>query len=52
MKSASEELKKLRLMAEKSLKKTDELDKVLAQVEAILARTEFRKLLDKNNTNK
>ena len=30
MKSASEELKKLRLMAEKSLIKTDELDKVLA----------------------
>ena len=36
MKSAHEELKKLRLMAEKSLKKNDELDKVLAQVEAAL----------------
>ena len=36
MKSASEEIKKLRLMAEKSLIKTDELDKVLSQVEAAL----------------
>ena len=32
MKTASEELKKLRLMAENSLIKTDELDKVLAHV--------------------
>ena len=44
MKSVSDELKKLRLMAEKSLIKTDELDKVLAQVEAKLARTEARKV--------
>ena len=36
MKSTSEELKKLREMAVKSLIKTDELDKVLAQVEASL----------------
>ena len=36
MKSVSDELKKLRLMAEKSLIKTDELDKVLAQLEAAL----------------
>ena len=50
MKSASEELKKLRLMAEKSLIKTDELDKVLAQVEATLARTEARKDSAKNNS--
>ena len=49
MKSASEELKKLRLMAEKSLIKTDELDKVLAQVEATLARTEARKVLGKKH---
>ena len=42
MKSASEELKILRLMAEKSLIKTDELNKVLAKVEAILARDEAR----------
>ena len=50
MKSYSEELKKLRLMAEKSLIKTDELDKVLAQVEATLARTEARKVSAKKST--
>ena len=50
MKSASEELKKLRLMAEKSLIKTDELDKVLAQVEATLTRTEARKVSAKNKS--
>tara|TARA_B100000700_G_C14211206_1_gene474874 strand:+ start:153 stop:296 length:144 start_codon:yes stop_codon:yes gene_type:complete len=44
MKSASEELKKLRLMAEKSLVKTDELNKVLAQIEATLALSEERKI--------
>ena len=49
MKSALEELKKLRLMAEKSLMKTDELNKVLAQIEASLARTEARKVSDKQN---
>ena len=47
MKSTSEELKKLRLMAEKSLIKTDELNRVLAQVEATLARTEAIKVSDK-----
>ena len=51
MKSASEELKKLRLMAEKTLIKNDELDKVLAQVEATLARTEARKVSAKNKSN-
>tara|TARA_Y100001968_G_scaffold231743_1_gene214478 strand:+ start:83 stop:238 length:156 start_codon:yes stop_codon:yes gene_type:complete len=44
MKSASEEFEKLRFMAEKSLKKTVELDKILAQIEATLARTEARKV--------
>ena len=47
MQSTSEELKKLRLIAEKSLIKTDELDKVLAQVESTLARTEARKVSDR-----
>ena len=42
MKSASGELKELRLMAEKSLIKTEELDKVLAQIEATLVRTEIK----------
>ena len=37
-------------MAEKSLIKTDELDKVLSQVEATLARTEARKVSDKNKS--
>ena len=46
MKSASEELKKLRLMAEKSLVKTDELNKVLAQIETSLVITETRKVKD------
>ena len=50
MKSASEELKKLRLMAEKSLIKTDELNKVLAQVEATLERAEARKVADKKKS--
>ena len=50
MKSVSDELKKLRLIAEKSLIKTDQLDKVLAQVEAKLARTEARKVSDKNKS--
>tara|TARA_B100000214_G_scaffold325690_1_gene263343 strand:- start:217 stop:363 length:147 start_codon:yes stop_codon:yes gene_type:complete len=46
MKSASEELKKLRLMAEKSLLKTDELDNVLSQVEATLNPFEERQISD------
>ena len=44
MKMVFEELKKLRLMAEKSLKKTDELDKLLNQVEAAIVRAEARKV--------
>ncbi len=47
IKTVYEELKKLRLMAEKSFKKTDELDKLLAQVETKLARAEVRKVSDK-----
>tara|TARA_Y100001968_G_scaffold194177_1_gene178115 strand:+ start:173 stop:325 length:153 start_codon:yes stop_codon:yes gene_type:complete len=47
MKSAYEELKKLRFMAENSLNRTDELDKVLAQVEATLVRADARKVSDK-----
>ena len=47
MKSPSEELKNLRLIAEKSLINTDALNKLLAQVEAKLARTEARKVSNK-----
>ena len=49
MKSASEELKKLRHIAEKSLLKTDELDKLLSQVEVIIQQNEAKRLLANNN---
>ena len=48
MKSASEELKKLRLMSEKYLLKTDKLDKVLAKIEATIIQAEANKISDKN----
>ena len=38
MKKAYEELKKIRLIVEKSFKKTDELDRLLTQIEVKLAR--------------
>ncbi len=47
MKTASKELKKLRLMAESSLSKTAELQIVLAQIEANLSRAETQKVIDK-----
>ena len=47
MKSASEELKKLRFMSEKYLKKTDKLDKVLSQIELTLKDAEAKKILDR-----
>ncbi len=40
MKSASEELKKLRSISEKYLKKTAKLDKVLSQIESTLIQTD------------
>ena len=48
MKTAYKELQKLRSMAESSLSKTAELQKVLAQIEATLARAESQKVLEKN----
>ena len=51
MKTASKELQKLRSMAENSLNKTSELQKVLAQIEANLSRTEFQKVKEKTNQN-
>ena len=48
MKSASEELKKLRLISERYLKKTDKLDKVLAQIEATISLAEARRFSDNN----
>ena len=49
MKTASKELKKLRYMAETSLNRTAELQKVLAQIEATLSRAESQKVLEKAN---
>tara|TARA_B100000700_G_C14659239_1_gene675609 strand:- start:311 stop:460 length:150 start_codon:yes stop_codon:yes gene_type:complete len=43
MKTASNELKKLRNMAEKSLKTTSELQQVLAQIEVTIARADNQK---------
>ena len=49
MKTASIELKKLRSMAETSLKETAELQQVLAQIEASLSRAETQKVQKKKN---
>ena len=49
MKTASNELQKLRSMAEKSLDKTAELQQLLAKIEASLSRTEIQKVRQKTN---
>lgn len=49
MKTSSKELQKLRSMAENSLNKTAELQKVLAQIEANLSRAESQKVIEKIN---
>ena len=51
MKSAYEELKKLRLVSEKYLNKTDKLDKVLAQIEERITHAEERRISDKEKSN-
>ena len=51
MKAASKELQKLRLMAEKSLNKTAELQQVLAKIEASLSRVEVQKVNQKQTDN-
>ena len=51
MKTASKELQKLRAMAENSLNKTAELQQVLAQIEATIARAESQKVIQKTNNN-
>ena len=43
MKTPSKELKKLRVIAEASLTKTAELQKVLSQIETSISRAEFIK---------
>ena len=42
MNKTQEQLEKLREVAESSLNKTEELQKVLAQIEALLSRTEIQ----------
>ena len=49
MKNASIELQKLRAMAENSLNKTDELQQLLAQIEANLSLAEYQKVKEKTN---
>tara|TARA_Y100001968_G_scaffold229926_1_gene212755 strand:- start:670 stop:834 length:165 start_codon:yes stop_codon:yes gene_type:complete len=51
MNTASKELQKLRSMAETSLNRTAELQRVLAQIEASLSRAETQKVLEKSGKN-
>ena len=44
MNKTQEQLEKLREVAESSLTKTDELQKVLAQIEALMSREELQKV--------
>tara|TARA_B100000965_G_scaffold120990_1_gene99984 strand:+ start:1112 stop:1264 length:153 start_codon:yes stop_codon:yes gene_type:complete len=47
MNKTQEQLEKLREVAESSLNKTDELQKVLAQIEALMIRRENQEVLKK-----
>ena len=47
MNKTQEQLEKLRKVAESSLNKTDELQKVLAQIEALMSSTELQKVSEK-----
>ena len=51
MKTASKELQKLRSIAESSLNRTAELQQVLAQIEATIARAETQKVFQKTANN-
>jgi len=48
MNKTQEQLEKLREVAESSLNKTEELQKVLAQIEALMSRTEKQKVQGKS----
>ena len=48
MNKTQEQLEKLREVAEASLTKTEELQKVLAQIEALMSREEAQKVSQKN----
>ena len=50
MQKAYEELEKLRLIVEKSFKKTDELDRLITQIEVKLARAYARKVSAENKS--
>ena len=47
MNKTQEQLEKLRKVAESSLNKTEELQKVLAQIEALMSNTELQKVSEK-----
>ena len=47
MNKTQEQLEKLRKVAELSLNKTDELQKVLAQIEALMSNAELQKVSEK-----
>ena len=47
MNKTQEHLEKLRKVAESSLNKTDELQRVLAQIEALMSSTENQKVSEK-----
>ena len=49
MKHSSEEIQKLRAKAEASLNRTAQLQRVLAQIEATILRTESQKVNEKSN---
>ncbi len=51
MTTSSNELQKLRSMAECSLNKTAELQQLLAQIEATLSGAETQQVLQKKNNN-
>ena len=48
MNKTKEQLEKLREVAEASLNKTDELQKVLAKIEALMSRTEIQEVSKKS----
>ena len=48
MNKTQKQLDKLREVAESSLNKTDELQKVLAKIEALMSRTESQKVSQKS----
>ena len=47
MNKTQEQLEKLRKVAELSLNKTEELQKVLAQIEALMSNAELQKVAEK-----